>query len=353
MRQRSELHVRPSDAGAPDIRMHRVTKTFGDVGVVDLSIEVTSGTILGLVGPSGCGKTTTVRLLTGIYRPDTGEIRVLGDTPGRMRPQTRTRIGYMPQHYVLSQHMTVWNTLWFAASLYGLPWRNRRAHLRDILGLVDLINHQSKRVAALSGGMQRRLSLACTLVHRPDLIFADEPTAGIDPDLRARFWEHFRDLRDRGHTLFVTTQYIGEVEHCDRVAVMREGRLVALETPTGLRRRAMGGDAIILRVNPADAARAAEIIRAASQVKSVRLSQNQPGTLYTTFTEASSALPHILRLLGEPRSGDPVQVLHIAEYKPSFDEIFMLLMEQIEGELRAADMPIGQPALRKGKNGEL
>jgi ABC-2 type transport system ATP-binding protein len=305
--------------------MQQVSKSFGSVGVRELTLDVPPGTILGLVGPSGCGKTTTVRLLTGVYRPDEGNIRVLGELPGHFRARTRARIGYMPQHYVLSKFMTVWDTLSFVASLYGMSWLGRSKRLREVLEFVELADVQRKQVGDLSGGMQRRLALACTLAHQPSMIFADEPTTGIDPVLRRKFWEHFHALRNQGCTLFVTTQYIGEVALCDRVAVMRDGRLLYMDTPDGLRRQALGGDALSLRVDPQQVRRAAALVDQQPYVREVRLSRRRPGTLYVTVDDAGRALPQLSQLLGDQLD---VDLQNAEEYQPSFDDIFVRLMEQ-------------------------
>src|SRR5574338_920773 len=157
----------------------------------------------------------------------------------------------MAQHLTLYPMLTVWENLNFAASLYGLGLFSRRKRLKELLKFVELYDARGRLASRLSGGMQRRLQLACALVHNPLLLFADEPTAGTDPLLRGKFWEHFRSLRDEGHSLFITTQYIGEIEHCDVVGIMRDGRMLYVDTPEGLRRRAFGGDVIRLAVDEA------------------------------------------------------------------------------------------------------
>ena len=174
--------------------------TYGDrggVGGIDLDVE--PGTILGLIGPSGCGKTTLLRVLAGVTVPTGGDVRVLGRSPMSFTAADRAQIGYLPQLPVLFPNLSVWRNLNFVASLYGVGLRRRR-RLREVLRFVDLLGDRRKRFRALSGGMQRRLALAATLVHDPELLLLDEPTAGVDPLLRERFWEHFRSLRDAGRT---------------------------------------------------------------------------------------------------------------------------------------------------------
>ncbi|MDQ5852935.1 MAG: ABC transporter ATP-binding protein, partial [Chloroflexota bacterium] len=234
------------DAGNYVIEMRNVSKRWDDkVGVLDMTLQVPPGQIFGLVGPSGCGKTTTVRMLTGVYAPTEGELRVLGATPQTFNKRARERIGYMPQLFVLYPTLTVWENLNFVASLYGLIWFKRRKRLEELLEFVELTSARDTLAEKISGGMKRRLELACSLVHQPQLLFADEPTAGVDPVLRGKFWDGFERLKAEGRSLLVTTQYVSEVEYCDLVGVMRAGKLLMVETPEGLRRRAFGGREVI------------------------------------------------------------------------------------------------------------
>jgi ABC-2 type transport system ATP-binding protein len=224
------------------ISVRDVTKTYAHTEALrGIDLDVPAGAIVGLIGPSGCGKTTLVRLATGIEHPTTGSLEVFGEDPTGFDDATRSRLGYMPQKPTLFPHLSVWRNLDFVASLYGLARRRRRRRLVEVLDLVDMSEHRHKRLVDCSGGMQRRVSLAATLVHDPDLIVLDEPTAGIDPLLRERFWAHFRELSDRGATLVVPTQYVGEASSCDLVAVMASGRLLTVQPPDRLAREAFGG----------------------------------------------------------------------------------------------------------------
>ncbi|GAB4444069.1 MAG: ABC transporter ATP-binding protein [Anaerolineae bacterium] len=223
-----------------------LTKKFHEeVAVQNVTMAIPRGSIVGFIGPSGSGKTTTVRLLTGIYQATSGSMRVLGQHPERFTRETRQKIGYMPQLFALYPELSVWENLNFAASIYGMSTR-RQQRFEELLAFVELGKHKKKLARNLSGGMKRRLSLAATLTHGPELIFLDEPTAGIDPVLRRKFWDHFAALKAEGRTLFVTTQYVGEAAYCDLVGVMVQGRLLLLETPQGLRRQAYGGEMVDL-----------------------------------------------------------------------------------------------------------
>lgn len=222
----------------------RLTKSYGEgAGVFDLDIDIDPGSIVGFIGPSGSGKTTTVHLLTGVLVPDSGTAEVLGERPLSFTRDTRARIGYMPQESILYPDLTLRENLNFAASLYGMPYRRKRMldHLIDFVQLEGAVDRMPQDA---SGGEKRRVMLASTLIHDPDLIFLDEPTAGVDPVLRRKFWDRFGELAGSGKTLVVTTQYVGEAAYCDYVAVLGEGRILTIDTPEGLRRQAYGGDII-------------------------------------------------------------------------------------------------------------
>src|SRR5919199_872410 len=237
----------PNGCAVPDlasaiVSMEGVSRRYGDLDAVqNITLQVPRGTILGVIGPSGSGKTTLIRMLTGTLEPTEGTLTVLGQNPRKFTRHTRERIGYMPQHFVLYDELTAAENVDFVAALFGLTWPNRRKRVEHVIKLVDLWDARGRRARQLSGGMQRRLELACALVHDPVLLFVDEPTAGLDPVLRQNIWTEFRRLRDVGRTLVVTTQYVGEAEYCDAVAVMAQGRGVAPAPPQGFGRIAPGG----------------------------------------------------------------------------------------------------------------
>lgn len=233
----------PAPADRPPVISARgIVRSFGNVIALDgLDLDVPPATIYGFIGPSGSGKSTAIRVLTGIDQPDEGTVEILGADPMGFSAADRARLGYMPQLSVLFPSLSIRENLTFVASIYGMPLRRRKA-LRKALEFVELYDHRRTRLREASGGMQRRLALAAALVTEPEIIFLDEPTAGIDPVLRRKFWDHFAALRDEGRTLFVTTQYVTEAAYCDIVAVLNAGRVVAVATPEDLRRQAFGGD---------------------------------------------------------------------------------------------------------------
>jgi ABC-2 type transport system ATP-binding protein len=327
----AERTTAPPPAADLAVVIDHATRRFGDqVAVDDLSLTVATGTILGIIGPSGAGKTTTIRMLTGALGPTEGTVRVLGEDPRHFRRKTRERIGYMPQLFTLYADLTARENVDFVASLFGILWRTRHRRTREVLEFVDLWDVRGRRAGDLSGGMQRRLELACALVHRPSLMFLDEPTAGIDPILRARIWEELHRERDEGRTLLVTTQYVNEAEECDAVALISDGRLIALGSPIDLRRSAAGGDLVEIETTaPFDGG----TLRDLTQVRSVE--QLDPAHLRVVVDDASTALPDVVEAVS--RHGG--EVATAGESRPSFDTVFATLVERDRAATADADAP--------------
>jgi len=216
-----------------DVCIRDLEKDFGGVKAVNkLSLRVKHGEIYGLLGPNGAGKTTVIKILCGLLRPSSGEAYVL-DTKVP-DPRTASRIGYMPQELAMYRGLTVHENLAFYGEVFGLSKQQIDTREQALLKLIDLQASRDTLVDQLSGGMQHRTSLACALLHEPQLLFLDEPTVGVDPDLRASFWQYFEELRDSGITILITTHYMDEARHCDRIGFMREGRLIAEGSPQEL-----------------------------------------------------------------------------------------------------------------------
>ncbi len=214
------------------VRTHALHKRFGTlVAVHGLDLEIRRGEVFGLLGPNGSGKTTTIRMLCGLVLPTSGTAEVAGFDITTQPEQVRRRIGYMSQRYGLYDELTVAENLRFYASVYGLVGRARDERLAEHIALLGLGERLRQRAGTLSGGWKQRLALACATAHHPDLVFLDEPTAGVDPAARRTFWQTIYDLANTGTTVLVTTHYMDEAERCMRLAFLSRGHLIGLGTP--------------------------------------------------------------------------------------------------------------------------
>jgi ABC-2 type transport system ATP-binding protein len=223
------------------IRVDGLTKRFGDFLAVDhVSFEVRAGEVVGYLGPNGSGKTTTIRMLLGLLQPSEGDAWVLGHDVRRASETIRARVGYMSQKFALYDELTAWENLSFYGGVYGVQ---DRSQLERTLQRVGLEGQAGMRAGGLATGWRQRLALAVALVHRPKLLFLDEPTSGVDPNARREFWDLIYGLVEEQITVFVTTHYMDEAEYCHRVGIMREGRLLALGSPGHLKTQAFDGQA--------------------------------------------------------------------------------------------------------------
>lgn len=212
------------------ISTHKLTREFDSITALDdVDLDLDGPQIIGIAGPNGSGKTTLIRCLLGRLRPSAGSASVNGTDSTTLQSEERARIGYMPQHEAVYDNLTVRENVSFFARLYGVT--EREEAVDAALDFVDLTERDDARIGELSGGMVRRTSLACAVVHDPDVLFLDEPTVGVDPELRATLWEAFRERRDAGTLLLVSTHYLGETEKCDRVLFLRDGHVLAFDAP--------------------------------------------------------------------------------------------------------------------------
>lgn len=296
-----------------------LTKKFGGLVAVDhMDLSVNAGEIFGFLGPNGAGKTTTVRILCGLMMPTSGTATVVGHDVVTEPEEVKQRIGYMPQAYGLYDDLTVDENLEFFGSIYRVPRDERRKRADEILQLVRLEDFRKHYAGQLSGGMKRRLSLAVSLIHNPELLILDEPTAGIDPPLRRIFWQYFRELNKRGVTFFINTHYMDEAELCDRLALISYGKLVSLGSPTELKRKAVGGERV--EFVTADLRRTGEILKDSELVREIHTSD---GGIQLTVEEAASAIPRLTSLLRE----HGVEVLQVRQLQPSLEDVFIKLVE--------------------------
>jgi len=218
-----------------------LVKQFGDVRALDgFTLGIRKGESFGLLGPNGSGKTTFIRMVAGLLSPTSGSLTVLGQPVPARADKVRYRIGYMTQLQALYNDLSVWENVQFFARIFGLNDKaTRDSRSEEVLKLVELLPRKDSLTANLSGGMKQRLSLACALVHNPELLLLDEPTVGVDPQLRQSFWGYFRSLNERGVTIIISSHVMDEADRCDRLGLIRFGKLLASGTPAEIRR--LGG----------------------------------------------------------------------------------------------------------------
>ncbi len=303
----------------PALSLRGVVKTFGDIRAVDgLDLDVPAGTCLGLLGPNGAGKSTTMRMLTGQSVPDSGEIRVLGFDIARESKQARARMGVVPQRENLDDDLTVRQNIAVWATLLRVPRRVRAAAVDQALDNAQLVDRADYKASTLSGGMRRRLLIARALVHSPALVLLDEPTVGLDPQVRGDIWTLIDRLRSEGVTVLMSTHYIEEAERlCDDVAVVSHGRLIARGTPAELVTVHAGVEALEFFGPPERLARVEQLVR--------------PAGFATRRTGPSVS---VLRAEALPESVvDDLQDLGEASRRPSnLEDVFVLLTgEKLEG----------------------
>jgi ABC-2 type transport system ATP-binding protein len=253
---------------APAIVADRLTRRFGTFTAVDgVSFDVEQGEIFGYLGANGAGKSTTIRMLTGLLAPTSGEARVAGHDVATSPEAVKASIGYMSQKFSLYLDLPVLENVLFFGGAYGLSGAGLRARADELLERTGLRDLSQATTGELPGGIRQRLALACALLHRPALVFLDEPTAGVDPAARRAFWKLIRELAAGGTTVFVTTHYLDEAEYCRRIGLMVDGKLVALDTPAALKRTWVPD--LVLVVQGRALAEATHALRAREGVRAV------------------------------------------------------------------------------------
>jgi ABC-2 type transport system ATP-binding protein len=302
-----------SKTGEYVIQTQDLTKRFGDFIAVDhVSFSVRAGEVVGYLGPNGSGKTTTIRMLLGLLIPSEGSAQILGFDATRQTEQVRARVGYMSQKFALYYDLTVLENLEFYAGVYGVKDRSR---LERVLALVGLTGQEKIRAGELSVGWKQRLALGTAIVHQPQLLFLDEPTSGVDPIARRSFWDLIYQLVEGGVTALVTTHYMDEAEYCNRVGIMRAGRLLALDTPWALKQDALPGVAWDVFAEPLlPALKSLEACRcvlraglAGDHLRAITPPETSPKTLH------------------EQLSRDGVSIARLERVEPTLEDVFLAL----------------------------
>jgi len=330
---------RSTDGGVDAIEAEALGLTYADgtTAVDGVSLSIPRGEFFGFLGPNGAGKTTTIKVLATLLSPTAGTVRVNGFDVEREARKVRESIGYMAQETSVFTEMTARENLRFACDAYGVPRGDRADRIDELLDLVDLADVAGKQAEGFSGGMQKRLDAAMALVHRPPLVFLDEPTTGLDPKARNRLWEYFEAINDRGTTIFLTTQYLEEADQlCDRLSVILDGEIVAEGSPETLKRE-VGGE--ILAVELEDGVDARE--RAAEIVREEELFSDDPAVEVTDdgitviSREARKRGPDLLVALRD--AGIAVTGFNVRS--PTLDDVFLAITgEHIDdGDPAASD----------------
>lgn len=306
---------------APDLALdlRGLGRRFGRVTAVDrLSLGIPRGELFGLVGPDGAGKTTTLRMLAGILTPTEGDAIVAGHSIRAEPEAIKPKIAYMSQRFGLYGDLTVLENLHFYADLFEISRADRARRIDRLLGFSNLGPFQHRLADDLSGGMKQKLGLACALIHTPEVVLLDEPTNGVDPVSRRDFWRILYGMLREGVTILVTTAYLDEAERCNRVGLMHEGRLLALDAPDGVRRRMIGD---LVEIAVADAWRARQRLAEVPEVKGAMLFGQR---LHVVLADAGRDLPAVLAALEAdglvPRAVRPVA--------PSLEDVFVAMVER-------------------------
>ncbi len=231
-----------TDSGSPAVLAQGLTKRFGAFTAVDhVDLSIVKGEIVGFIGPNGAGKSTTIRMLCGLLRPSSGSARVAGFDVA-VHPETvREHIGYMSQKFSLYGDLTVRENLRFFGGLYHVPRHEIEERIHAAVGMAGLSGREDALVRTLAGGWKQRLALGCAILHRPPVLFLDEPTSGVEPEARRKFWDLIHELASGGATILVSTHYMDEAEYCNRIALIDGGRIIAMGSPGELRQRRLGG----------------------------------------------------------------------------------------------------------------
>ena len=297
----------------PVIITEGLTRRFGDFVAVDhISFQVNPGEVVGYLGPNGSGKTTTIRMLLGLLEPSDGHATVLGFDAFRQSEEVRARAGYMSQKFALYDDLTVWENMEFYGGVYGITDKTR---IEATLGLLGLTEHDSTLTGSLSAGWRQRLALGIALVHEPKLLFLDEPTSGVDPTARRAFWDLIYDLASGGVTVLVTTHFMDEAEYCERVGIMRRGKLLAIDTPGNLKKNVLAGDVWQIAASPLQTA--LDMLPTLDRV----LQAGMAGDQLRAVTEPGFTAAQLQKTLQEKG----INVNSVERAEPTLEDVFLSL----------------------------
>jgi len=309
------------------VAVEDLVKRFGDFVAVDrISLETRKGEIFGFLGPNGAGKSTTIRMLCGLLTPTSGRAIVAGYDVRQKPESVRQHIGYMSQKFSLYNDLKVIENLRLFAGLYSVPANALKERIDWALQTANLKGQEDLITGTLPGGWKQRLALGCAVLHRPPIIFLDEPTSGVDPISRRQFWDLIYEMAHDGVTVFVTTHYMEEAEYCNRLALIFRGKMVALGTPSELKKKSMKGELLLVECAPLGPA--VEALQSAPGVPDAAVFGN---ALHLVVPQADSAIPEIKRYLSERN----ITVSKIEKIRPSLEDVFVSLTTEHGADKRS------------------
>lgn len=306
------------------VSVQKLEKRFGAFTAVNkIDFEVKRGEIFGFLGPNGAGKSTTIRMLCGIITPTSGTGRVGGFDINKEQEKIKQNIGYMSQKFSLYDDLTVEENINFYAGIYKLPKIEREERKEEIIKLADIAPFRHSFTKTLSGGWKQRLALGCSIIHKPNIIFLDEPTSGVDPITRSNFWDIIKRLAKSGVTVFVTTHYMDEAENCDRMTLIYRGSIIAMGTPEEMKTKFMKNDVIQILAPQAE-----EWIDRISSVKGVKEAALFGSAIHVVTPDCCSATPLIKDMMKKEGCED----CKIRKIKPTLEDVFVSLIEDYDKE---------------------
>jgi ABC-2 type transport system ATP-binding protein len=309
------------ESSQPIIVTRGLTRDYKDNRAVDsLDISIQPGELFGLVGPDGAGKTTSLRLLAGLLDITEGETTIAGFDLASQAEEVKSKIGYMAQQFSLYAELSVVENLTFFADLYDVGHSILKERMEKLLSFAGLVDFKSRRADKLSGGMQKKLALACSLIHQPDILLLDEPTTGVDPISRREFWNILTDLHLQGTTIIVSTPYMDEADRCSRVGLMYEGKMIMCDAPSQIR-KALDGDLIIIR--PDEWRKAHDLVLSLPGIQEV---QTYGEALHLIVDNASTRLPEIKKAF----KGKGISFRDARKAPARMEEVFISLIRKME-----------------------
>jgi ABC-2 type transport system ATP-binding protein len=302
--------------------IENLVKRFGEFVAVDrINLTVRKGEVFGFLGPNGAGKSTTIRMLCGLLKPTSGHAQVAGYDVGSKPEAVRQNIGYMSQKFSLYNDLKVIENIRLFAGLYSVPAKDLQNRIEWALSMANLKGQENLITGTLPGGWKQRLALGCAVLHKPPVLFLDEPTSGVDPITRRQFWDLIHQMAEEGVTVFVTTHYMEEAEYCNRLALIFRGKIVALGTPSELKRDSMNGDLLLVECEPLGDA--VELLQKAPDVIDAAVFGD---ALHLVVKDAAEAMPRLESYL----AGRNIAVRRIEKIRPSLEDVFVSITTSSE-----------------------